>query len=125
MDACILGVIDLCVVPLDKHPMPLGFRQKWQERNALIWIGDDILQQGLIVGRNPLNGCRIEQVGVERAYRIVGMLEQTSRMMQQEVVPILLRFVGQWRRKILWLEGLIGGAILVIFMTLTIWGGYR
>jgi len=67
---------------------------------------------------------RIEQVGVERAYRIVGMLEQTSRMMKQDVVPILLRFVGQWRRKILWMEGLIGGALVVIFMILTIWGGY-
>ena len=67
---------------------------------------------------------RIAQVGVERAYRIVGMLEQTSRMMQQDVVPILLRFVGQWRRKILWMEGLIGGTLVVIFMILTIWGGY-
>ena len=67
---------------------------------------------------------RIEQVGVERAYRIVGMLEQTSRMMKQDVVPILLRFVDQWRRKILWMEGLIGGALVVIFMILTIWGGY-
>ncbi|MEE4604513.1 MAG: dynamin family protein [Desulfobacteraceae bacterium] len=67
---------------------------------------------------------RIEQVGVERAYRIVGMLEQTSRLMKQDVVPILLRFVGQWRRKILWMEGLIGGALVVIFMILTIWGGY-
>ncbi len=67
---------------------------------------------------------RIEQVGVERAYRIVGMLEQTSRLMKQDVVPILLRFVAQWRRKILWMEGLIGGALVVIFMVLTIWGGY-
>ena len=67
---------------------------------------------------------RIEQVGVERAYRIVGMLEQTSRMMKEDVVPILQRFVGQWRRKILWMEGLIGAALVVIFMVLTIWGGY-
>jgi hypothetical protein len=45
-------------------------------------------------------------------------------MMKQDVVPILLRFVDQWRRKILWMEGLIGGALVVIFMILTIWGGY-
>jgi hypothetical protein len=67
---------------------------------------------------------RIEQVGVERAYRIIGMLEQTSRMMKQDVVPILLRFIDRWRRKILWLEGVIMGALLATFMTLTIWGGY-
>ena len=67
---------------------------------------------------------RIEQVGVERAYRIVGMLEQTSRMMKQDVVPILLRFINQWRRKTLWLEGVIVGALLVAMLVLTIWGGY-
>ncbi len=67
---------------------------------------------------------RIEQVGVERAYRIVGMLEQTSRMMKQDVVPILLRFINQWRRKILWLEGVIVVALLVAMLVLTIWGGY-
>jgi len=67
---------------------------------------------------------RIEQVRVERAYRIVGMLEQTSRMMKQDVVPILLRFINQWRRKTLWLEGVIVGALLVAILVLTIWGGY-
>jgi hypothetical protein len=67
---------------------------------------------------------RIEQVGVERAYRIVGMLEQTSHMMKQDVVPSLLRFKDLWRRKILWLEGVIVGALVVAFMILTIWGGY-
>jgi hypothetical protein len=67
---------------------------------------------------------RIEQVGVERAYRIVGMLEQTSHMMKQDVVPILLRFIEQWRRKILWLEGVIVSALVMAFMILTIWGGY-
>ena len=63
---------------------------------------------------------RIEQVGVERAYRIVGMLEQTSHMMKQDVVPILLRFMDQWRRKILWLEGVIVAALVVAFMVITI-----
>jgi Dynamin family len=67
---------------------------------------------------------RIEQVGVERAYRIVGMLEQTSHRMKHDVIPILLRFVEQWRRKILWLEGIILGALVVAFMVLTIWWGY-
>ena len=67
---------------------------------------------------------RIEQVGVERAYRIVGMLEQTSHMMKEDVIPILLRFIDQWRRKILWLEGMIVGALMLTFMVLTIWAGY-
>ena len=67
---------------------------------------------------------RIEQVGVERAYRIVGMLEQTSHMMKEDVVPLLQRFAEGWRRNTLWLEGVILGLLLVGFMVLTIWRGY-
>jgi len=52
------------------------------------------------------------------------MLEQTSHMMKQDVVPILLRFMDQWRRKILWLEGVIVAALVVAFMVITIWAGY-
>lgn len=67
---------------------------------------------------------RIEQVGVERAYRIVGMLEQTAQMLKQDVVSRLERFKESLRRKVLWLEGAILAALLVIFMVLTIGGGY-
>ncbi|UCD78494.1 MAG: dynamin family protein [Desulfobacterales bacterium] len=67
---------------------------------------------------------RIEQVGVERAYRIVGMLEQTAQMLKNDVVSRLQRFKEAWRRNVLWLEGVILAVILVAFFTLTIWGGY-
>jgi hypothetical protein len=65
---------------------------------------------------------RIEQVTVERAYRIVGMLEQTAQMLKQDVVTRLQRFNEAWRRKVLRLEGMILGVILVTFLGLTIWG---
>jgi hypothetical protein len=67
---------------------------------------------------------RIDQVGVERAYRIVGMLEQTAQMLKQDVIPLLQRFIESWRRRVLWLEGTIGAAIILIFLGLTVWGGY-
>jgi hypothetical protein len=67
---------------------------------------------------------RIDQVGVERAYRIVGMLEQTAQMLKQDVLSLLQRFIENWRRKVLWLEGTIGAAIILIFLGLTVWGGY-
>ena len=67
---------------------------------------------------------RIEQVGVERAYRIVGMLEQTAQMLKQEVVSRLQRFIERWRRKVLWLEGAILAALVAAFLAVTIWGGY-
>ncbi len=67
---------------------------------------------------------RIEQVSVERAYRIIGMLEQTARMLKNDVVPVLQRFIENWRRKVLWLEGGILAVLATIFFALTIWGGY-
>jgi hypothetical protein len=67
---------------------------------------------------------RIEQVGVERAYRIVGRLEQTARMLKQDVVPLLQRFIENWRRKTLWLEAVILAVLMAAFLTVTIRQGY-
>jgi len=67
---------------------------------------------------------RIQQVGVERAYRIVGMLEQTAQMLKQDVVSRLQQFMERWRRKVLWLEGTILVGLVAVFLALTIWGGY-
>ena len=67
---------------------------------------------------------RIEQVGVERAYRIVGMLEQIAQMLKQDVVSLLQRFIARWRRKVLWLEAAIVAGLTAAFFGLTIWGGY-
>jgi hypothetical protein len=69
-------------------------------------------------------GQRIEQLGVERAYRIVGMLEQTARMLESEVVPRLQRFLAGWRRLTLWLDGAVFGGLLALFLILTLHGGY-
>ncbi|MBW2029318.1 MAG: dynamin family protein [Deltaproteobacteria bacterium] len=67
---------------------------------------------------------RIEQVGVERAYRIVGMLEQAARSLKQDLVPFLKEFMGSWRRRVLMIDGVMGGLILICFLLLTIWQGY-
>ena len=67
---------------------------------------------------------RIDQVGVERAYRIVGMLEQTATMLKQDVVVRLQSFIERWRRKILLVEGAILIGLIAVFLALTIWAGY-
>jgi len=61
---------------------------------------------------------------VERAYRIVGMLEQTAHMLENEVVPRLQRFLADWRRLTLWLDGVLFGGLLVLFLVATLYGGY-
>ena len=67
---------------------------------------------------------RIEQVGVERAYRIVGLLEQTAHMLANDVVPRLEQFLGAWRRLTLWADGAVFGGALLLFMALTLYAGY-
>jgi hypothetical protein len=67
---------------------------------------------------------RIEQVGVERAYRIVGTLEQAVKTVDQEIRPLMSRFIRRWRRSVLIPEILAIGMLLTGFVGLTIWGGY-
>jgi GTPase SAR1 family protein len=67
---------------------------------------------------------RIEQVGVERAYRIAGILESTTRMLKQEVVPRVQQFIFSWRRLVLWADAIILGALLAVFLIITIYGGF-
>jgi hypothetical protein len=67
---------------------------------------------------------RIERVGEERAYRIVGMLEETAHMLENKIIPRIQQFISSWRHKIIWLDGIILGAVLAAFLVVTIWGGY-
>jgi len=67
---------------------------------------------------------RLEQVGVERAYRIAGILENTGRMLKQEVVPRIQQFLAAWRKHVLWLDAIVFGTAFILFMALTLYGGF-
>ncbi|NIP55380.1 MAG: dynamin family protein, partial [Phycisphaerae bacterium] len=67
---------------------------------------------------------RIERVGEERAYRIVGMLEETAHSLENNIIPRIQQFISGWHNKIIWLDGIIFGAVLAAFFAATIWGGY-
>jgi hypothetical protein len=67
---------------------------------------------------------RIEQVKVERAYRIVGMLEQTAHMLEKEIIPHIHNFRESCRRWVLLLDSTIFAAFLLLFFVVTIGGGY-
>ena len=47
---------------------------------------------------------RIEQVSVERSYRVIGGLEKRAQEIEEHYVPRLRALVGQWRRKVLQAE---------------------
>jgi predicted GTPase len=52
---------------------------------------------------------RMQQVEVERAYRIVGTLEKKARDVEEHMVPTLLELVRVWRKR-----ALIGDALVLI-----------
>jgi len=66
---------------------------------------------------------RIEQVRVERAYRIIGMLEEIVHSTERETVSRLRRFRQAWRRRLLWIEGSLLAAALVAVLALVVWSG--
>ena len=90
-------------------------------------IEDDSVRERFETKRDSYLGEiveRIERVGGERAYRIVGILEETAKMLEQDIVPRIRGFLSSWRRKTLWLDGMIFGGALAAFLAATIWGGY-
>lgn len=68
---------------------------------------------------------RIERVGIERSYRIVGMLEQTARTLRTDTVPLVSEFITRWRRLVLGVEGAIGGLIAALLAFLVFRGGLQ
>ena len=67
---------------------------------------------------------RMDQVGVERAYRIVGMLRDNTVALEQEIVPEVARFALKWRKATLVLDGIVFGSLLLLLFALTVWPGY-
>ncbi|MBF0453571.1 MAG: dynamin family protein [Magnetococcales bacterium] len=53
---------------------------------------------------------RINKVEVERAYRIIGVLEHTAKMIENEVAPKLTELLGRWRKRVLISDAVVLGA---------------
>jgi len=66
--------------------------------------------------------ARIEQVSVERAYRIVGGLEKRAREIEEIQVPRLRALIGRWRRLVLRIEGAMALAVAVVLVGLDLAG---
>ena len=60
---------------------------------------------------------RIQRVGVDRAYRIIGSLEKIAHHIEEKVIPWLRDYKARWRRLVLWGDAAIFVAFLaVVFM---------
>ncbi len=47
---------------------------------------------------------RIQQVEVERAYRIIGVLDETAKSLQNDFYPRIKEFKQRWKKRVLWLD---------------------
>ncbi|MBF0096410.1 MAG: dynamin family protein [Magnetococcales bacterium] len=56
---------------------------------------------------------RIQRVEVERAYRIIGVLEHTAKLIHLECVPRLRDWVARWRKAVLTIDAILYGLIAV------------
>jgi len=55
---------------------------------------------------------RIQRVGVERAYRITGTLEKIAHRIEEKYIPQLIEYKRQWRKSVLWGDGLLAVVLL-------------
>jgi GTPase SAR1 family protein len=67
---------------------------------------------------------RMEEVEIERAYRIVGALEKTARDIEERSVPLITRTLGRWRKRVLWGDATLMGLLLALLLGLSINAGY-
>jgi len=63
---------------------------------------------------------RMQQVEIERAYRIVGALDKNAKDIGEQVIPFLSRAIGRWRRRTLWGNVVAFGSVFALFLTWSI-----
>lgn len=67
---------------------------------------------------------RMQQVEIERAYRIVGALEKTVQEIEERAVPILKNLLSEWRRMVVIGDAILFTLFFAITLGLTISAGY-
>ncbi len=72
---------------------------------------------------NEIHG-RMEEVEIERAYRIVGALEKTARDIEERAIPALQSAMERWRKRVLWGDTILFGLLFILLLTLSIKSGY-
>ena len=67
---------------------------------------------------------RIQQVEIERAYRIIGGLEKRARQIEDRQIPLVTKALARWRRFALILDAVTFGTLFVLLLGISIQAGY-
>lgn len=111
---------------LAQHGLTAGRFYRIYNPEAAIPIEDDNLRLRFETKRDADLAdihARMYQVEVERAYRVIAVLEQTARDIEERIVPKLQELMGHWRRRVLWTDGIVFGTILALGIGWTLWTG--
>lgn len=112
---------------LAQHGLTAGRFYRIYARNSGTTIDDEQVRERLERKRDEdLDDieARIHQVEVERAYRVVGVLEKTARHLRDVQVPRLAEARRQWRRRTAWLSAPVFAALVGLFLWWSISGGH-
>ncbi len=64
---------------------------------------------------------RIHQVEIERAYRIIGVLQNLADDIEREAVPMITAAMRRWRRLVLISDAVIYGSTVALLLVLSYW----
>lgn len=67
---------------------------------------------------------RLQQVGIDRSYRIVGALEKTARDIETKAIPFLNGILKRWRWRVLAIDAILFSLLALLLFGLTIGLGY-
>jgi GTPase Era involved in 16S rRNA processing len=63
---------------------------------------------------------RMDKVKIERAYRIIKALEDFSKAMKEEKLPVLQEELQGWSKKVFWSSGVIFAIFVTLFLSIEI-----
>ena len=112
---------------LAQHGLTAGRFYRIYARHAALPVEDDEVRERLERKRDEDLADieeRIRQVEVERAYRVVGMLDKTARHLRDNMVPRLVEARRTWQRRTLWLTLSVFGVLAAGLAYWSISGGY-
>ncbi|MEE4361788.1 MAG: dynamin family protein [Pseudomonadales bacterium] len=85
------------------------------DKDAAVPLGDGEVRRRFEAKRDEDMAAilrRIEEVDVERAYRIIGVLEKSVKRVRDDLLPRLTAARARWRRRVFWLDGIL--AVLLV-----------
>jgi GTPase SAR1 family protein len=109
------------------HGLTAGRFYRIYARNTDTNITDEQVRERLERKRDQDLGeieARILQVEVERAYRVVGVLEKTARHIRDRQVPRLAQARRDWRRRTAWLSIPVFALLVGLFLWWSISGDH-